>query len=248
MKRIIMLLAIAVFYVFPAVSYAYKVIEVKNGGNIEGTVEFAGKTIPKDETLAVTSDTAYCGKSLPAEKYVINAERRIKNAVVFIEDIESGKAIPDEAATVTNLKCMFVPHVVVGFKGNRFVMKNDDPILHTFDVHASLGGREINHFAFYEKGLSVTKTLPKPGLLKISCYIHPWQRSYVYVFDHPYAAVTDENGEFSIKDIPPGVYTIEAWHEALGKISMPDIKVVGGETSRIKIQYNLDINNQKGRK
>ncbi len=117
-----MFLAIAISYVFPVVSYAYVVIEVNNGGKIEGTVEFAGNTIPKDETLTVTSDTGYCGKSLPAEKYLINAQRRIKNVVVFIEGIKSGKAIPGDAVTVTNLKCMFEPHVAVGFKGNKLVM------------------------------------------------------------------------------------------------------------------------------
>ncbi len=231
----------ASLFCLPLVASAYETIEVKNGGSVEGVVEFVGATVLKDEVLNVTSDVEFCGKNLPAEKYVINAQRGIKNVVVFIEGIRAGKPIPAEAVTVTNLNCAFVPHVAVGFQGNKLVMRNDDPMLHTFDVHVSVSGKELYHLSFHEKGSSVTKSLPKPGLLEISCYIHPWQHSYVYVFDHPYAAVTNENGEFVIKDVPPGVYTVGAWHEALGKLRLDNVKILSGEPSRIKLEYNWNV-------
>jgi len=239
MQKAVLFLSIFVllFSCLPLVSSAYESIEVKNGGSIEGTVSFTGADVPKDETLTVTSDIEYCGKNLPAEKYVINAERRIKNVVVFIEEIKAGKAIPGEAVTVTNLKCEFVPHVAVGFKGSKLIMKNDDPMFHTFDIHASLNRRELYHVGLHEKGSTVTKTLTKTGLMEISCYVHPWQRAYIYIFDHPYATVTDEKGEFAIKDIPPGSYTLGAWHEAMGKLTLENIKIESGETSRIKLEY-----------
>lgn len=236
------IIILVVFFCLPFVSHAYKAVEVKNGGNIEGVVTFTGATLPKDETLNLSSDTEYCGKTLPAERYLISAERRIKNVVVFLKEIKAGKAVPKETVTVTNLKCSFVPHVSVGFKGNKFISKNDDPLLHTFDVHALLDGKELYHVGLHEKGSAVTKTLTRTGLMEISCYIHPWQRAYIYVFDHPYAAVTDEEGAFVIRDIPPGTYTVGAWHEALGKIEMGDIKVEGGVTNKIKLQYNRSIN------
>jgi len=88
----------------------------------------------------------------------------------------------------------------------------------------------------------VIKTLAKTGLMELTCYVHPWQLSYVYIFDHPYAAVTDEKCEFVIKDIPPGTYTVEAWHEALGMIKIPGVKVEIGETSSIKLEYTSRIN------
>ena len=237
--RVIILLA---FFCLPSVSGAYETVEVKNGGNIEGVVTFTGATLPKDETLNLSSDMEYCGKTLPAERYLINADRRIKNVVVFLKEVRAGKAAPGETVTVTNLKCSFVPHVSVGFKGNKFISRNDDPLLHTFDIHASLDGKELYHVGLHEKGSAVTKTLTKTGLMEISCYVHPWQHAYIYVFDHPYAAVTNERGEFVIRDIPPGTYTVEAWHEALGRIELKDTAVEGGLTNKIKLQYDWTIN------
>jgi hypothetical protein len=239
-KKLIFVLAIVHF--FPFASHAYEVVAVKNGGSVEGTVEFVGATIPKDETLSLSTDTEYCGKNLPAERFLISPDKRIKNVVIYLEDIKAGRAVPKETVTVTNIKCSFQPHVSVGFKGNKFIMRSDDPIFHTFDIHASLSGRELYHVGLHEKGLSVTKTFTKTGLMDLSCYVHPWQHAYVYIFDHPYAAVTNENGEFLINGIPPGVYTIEAWHEALGKVEMKDIKVESGETSKVNLQYNWNIN------
>lgn len=135
MQKVILSLSILVlFFCLPFVSFAYEAMEVKNGGSIEGIVQFSGVSVPKDEILIVTSDIEYCRKNLPAEKCLISAERRIKN------------------------------------------------------VHS-----------------------------------HPWQHAYVYIFDHPYAAVSDEKGEFAIKDVPPGIYTVEAWHEAMGKITLSNI-------------------------
>jgi len=185
----------------------------------------------------VTSDSQYCGKPLPSERYQINAERKVKNVIVYVEGIKAGKAISAEAVTVTNLKCIFMPHVGVGFKGKKLMMKNDDPMFHTFDVHAYPGGMEVYSASFPEKGAVVTKTLRKSGLLDLSCYAHPWQHAYVYVFDHPYAAITKEKGEFVIKDIPPGTYAVEAWHEGLGTVRLANVKVESGKPSKIKLEY-----------
>ncbi len=240
MKKLIFFLAIVHF--FPFVSYAYEVVEVKNGGSIEGAVEFAGATIPKDETLSLSTDTEYCGKNLPAERFLINPDKRIKNVVVYLEDIKAGKALPKGSVSVTNRKCAFVPHVGIGFKGNTFIALNDDPFFHTFHIATSINGKQLYSIGLHEKGLKVSKTLPKTGLMEITCHVHSWMHAYVYIFDHPYAALTNENGEFLIKDIPPGVYTIEAWHEALGKVEMKDIKVESGETGKVKLQYNWNIN------
>ncbi len=241
-KRLTLKKSIGMFLVLlfslPVSSSAYETIVVKNGGSIEGTVSFAGATVPRDETLSVTADVDYCGKDIPAEKYVIDAKKRIKNVVVFLEEVRSGKSIPGDTVTVTNFKCAFVPHVAVAFKGNKFVMKNDDPMFHTFDVHASSTGREVYHISLQEKGLAVAKPLTKAGLLELSCYVHPWQRSYIYVFDHPYAAVTNEQGEFAIRDIPPGTYTVGAWHEALGTLRLENVKVGSGETTKIGLKYS----------
>ncbi len=221
---------------FISASFAYQTIDVKNGGTIEGIVEYAGPTIPRDPSLTLTSETAYCGQILPARKYLIR-DRKIQNVIVYLTGVTTGKPLPRETVTITNRKCEFVPHVTVGFKGNAISMKTDDPVLHTFDVHASVSGRELYHLTLHQQGSSVKKKLPPSGLLELSCYIHPWQHAYIDVFDHPYATVTDEEGRFVIRDVPPGVYTVETWHEALGAQRREGVKVESGGTSVVQLKY-----------
>jgi hypothetical protein len=232
--------AVALFLSFSSPSLSYETREVKDGGSIEGVVEYAGAVVPKDAEVALTSETALCGKSLPAERYLIKG-RKVKNAVVFLAGMKTGKKVPDAPVTVTNRKCRFEPHVAVGFKGNLFMAKNDDPVLHQFDLHAAIGGAEIFSIGLHEQGSSVTKTLRKTGLMELSCYVHPWQRAYVYIFDHPYAAVTGEEGGFVIKDVPPGVYTIKVWHEALGVEEIKNVEVESSKTSTIKLEYTREV-------
>jgi hypothetical protein len=182
----------------------------------------------------LSSEQKFCGKSLPAEKYVIK-DKKIANAVVYIEDIKAGKAMPSEPVTLTNLKCAFVPHVAVGFKGNKFIEKNDDPIFH--NIHTYINNKTMYNIGLPEKGSSVTKPLTKTGIIEVTCDSHPWMHGFLYVSDNPYAAATNEKGEFSIKNVPPGTYTVEAWHEALGKVKVANIKVEGGKSSKIKLEY-----------
>jgi hypothetical protein len=240
MRKVIFLFSLlALFFCFIAASIAYETIPFKNGGSIEGIVEYAGATAQVDPVLALSSETEYCGQSMPAKKYLIK-NGKIQNVIVYIVDIKSGKAISDESVTITSLKCEFVPHVAVGFMGKKIIMRTDDPVFHTFDIHASIGGKEVYHAALPEKGSSVTKNFAKAGLMELSCYVHPWQHAYVYIFIHPYAVITDEKGKFIIKDIPPGTYTVEAWHEALGTKKMANVKIESGKTSMIKLKYTSE--------
>jgi hypothetical protein len=215
-------------------SFAYETIEVKNGGSIEGVVEYAGATVPKDPMVTLSSEVKYCGKTLAAEKYLIK-DKKIENVVVHLVDIKAGKAMPSEPVILTNIKCLFSPHVAVGFKGGKIVQKNDDPIFH--NIHTYLNGKTMYNIGLPEKGSSVTKPLLRDGLMEVTCDSHPWMHGYVQILDHPYAAVTNAKGEFAIKDIPAGTYAIEAWHEALGKVTLANVKVEGGQASKIKLEY-----------
>ncbi len=234
MKKAVIIFFFSLFC-FTSVAVSYDAIEVKNGGSIEGMVMFAGPNIPKDETLAISSDVKYCGKSLPAEKYVITSDRKIRNVVVSIADIKAGKPIPRVDDVVENLKCAFVPHVSVGFVGSNFTTKNGDPMFH--NVHVYLNEKTLYNIGLPQQGSVVSKPLKKAGIVEITCDAHPWMHAYSYVFDHPYATVSNEGGEFVIKDIPPGVYNIEAWHEALGRVKLQNVKVEAGKSTKIQLEY-----------
>ncbi len=233
-NRITMVVVAAFMVAWASGSFAYETIEVKSGGSIEGVAEFAGATVPKDPMLTLSSETKYCGKNLPAEKYVIK-DRKIENVVVYLTDVKSGKAIPAEPITLTNVKCAFAPHVAVGFKGGKIIQKNDDPIFH--NIHTYINGKTAFNIGLPEKGSSVTKPLLRDGLMEVTCDSHPWMHGFVQILDHPYGAVTNAKGEFMIKDIPAGTYTVEAWHEALGKVKVGTVKVESGKASTIKVEF-----------
>jgi hypothetical protein len=228
---------LTLFFCLTPVSFAYEAIPFRNGGHIEGVVEFAGNVIPKDKTFTISSDVKYCGKEHRTERYLINEERGIKNVVVSLKEIKTGKAVPEETVTVIDSQCSFMPHVSIGFKGNKFILKNEDPVLHTGHIYSHIRGKTMFNVALPGKGSTITKTLTKTGLMELNCDCHPWMESFVYVFDHPYAAVTGENGSFAIKDVPPGVYTVEAWHESLGTTKMSNVTVQSEKTSTIKLKY-----------
>jgi hypothetical protein len=233
-KGSIFLSVFAVLFSLSSVSFAYETIDVKNGGSIEGVAEYAGATVPKDPMMTLSSETKYCGKSLAAEKYLIK-DRKIENVVVYLVDVKSGKAIPATPITLTNIKCLFAPHVAVGFKGGKIIQKNDDPIFH--NIHTYVNGKTAFNIGLPEKGSSVTKPLLRDGLMEVTCDSHPWMHGFVQILDHPYGAVTNAKGEFSIKDIPAGTYTVEAWHEALGKVKVGSVKVESGKASKIKVEF-----------
>ncbi|HXY53546.1 MAG TPA: carboxypeptidase regulatory-like domain-containing protein [Nitrospirota bacterium] len=230
----LMIMAVSVYFSYGATSFAYETVEVKNGGSIEGVVEFTGATVPKDPMLKLSSETKYCGTSLPAEKYVIK-DKKIANVAVYITEIKSGKAIPAEPLTITNIKCLFSPHVAIGYKGGKLTQKNDDPIFH--NIHTYLNGKTMFNIGLPEKGSSVTKPLLRDGLMEVTCDSHPWMHGFIVILDHPYGAVTNESGAFIIKDVPAGTYAVEAWHEALGKVKVADVKVESGKATKIKIDY-----------
>jgi hypothetical protein len=212
---------------------AYDVVEVKNGGSIEGVVEFVG-TAPKDPVLKLSSETAYCGKTMAANKYVIK-DGKIENVAVYITDIKSGKAMPAEPVKLTNLKCEFVPHMSIGYQGGKLIQGNDDPIFH--NIHTYLNGKTMFNIGLPEKGSSVTKPLLRPGQMEVTCDSHPWMHGFLMILDNPYGAVSAGNGGFAIKDIPAGTYTIEAWHEALGKVTVANVKVEAGKATKIKVEF-----------
>ena len=233
-KESVVIGILAVLFSFSSSAFAYETMEVKNGGSIEGTVEFAGANVPKDQVVNVIPKYEYCGKTLYAGRYLIK-DRKIKNVVVYIEEIKAGRPVPNEPVTLTNLKCAFVPHVIVGFKGNTFIERNDDPIPH--NIHTYWGGKTMYNVNLDGGGKTITKPLNRTGLIEVECDSHHWMHGYLYVFDHPYAAVTNDDGEFFFKDVPPGTYTVVAWHEMFNKITAYDVKVESGKVTKLKLEY-----------
>jgi len=253
-KRLMLIMAMVIIFLITGLVMAYETVEANDGATLKGTVVFTG-TRPADETISIERDDDVCGETQQAEKYLIN-NGRVKNVVVWIEGVKEITELPRRDVELTISGCRITPLVSVGFVGSRYRIRNDDPILHTIQLKLGLGyhkkvsdrplanGATIYNIALPEKGTEVVKTIKrfhryrdKTGFIRVTSNTHPWMRGFIFVFDHPYATVTDNNGNFTIEDIPPGEYLLRLWHEGFGIREMK-IKLGPSETKQLEIDLS----------
>lgn len=185
-------------------------------GSIIGEVKFSDDP-PVMPTVKVTKDQDYCGETLPNETYLIASDGALQNVVVFI-DIPPSKAAgdPQKDNILNNTGCRYSPRILALQKGERLRVKNNDPKLHI--PHSYHEDRTVFNLSLPFKGtmIDATSRIRQAGVLKVACDTHAWMLAYIHVFDHPYFAVTDERGMFTISNLPAGTYVLKAWHEDAG--------------------------------
>jgi hypothetical protein len=191
-------------------AWPYEVTAVKDGGSLSGAVKFAG-ALPKLEPVRVIKNQEFCGRSKPNEALIVGAGRGVKNAVVWIEGITAGKKFAGKPIFLDNSKCVFSPHVAVAFLAEKALVVNGDEVLH--NVNAT--GANAFNLALPNKGqqIDIAKRIKRVGVSELRCNAHVHMRGWMITLDHPYTAVTDEDGHFTIDNIPPGKYKLTLWHE-----------------------------------
>jgi plastocyanin len=212
-------------------------------GSIEGTVK-AAKPVPAAPPHAVVKDGSVCGKEAPNESVILGKGGGLGNVVVFVSDARfEGKPAPVVGATLDQKHCRYFPHVQAVTVGTPLSLMNNDAILH--NVHANDTGLTVFNVAMPIKGQKLPIPMRKAGLVKLQCDAgHTWMNGWIYVFDHPYFAVTDGNGAFTIKDLPAGEYTVELWHEPAdgqgsGVRQTTKIKVADGPPAKLDVALKL---------
>jgi Polysaccharide lyase family 4, domain II len=214
-------------------SAAYEAVAVNNGGSIEGVVMLSGTHA--GATITTTKNQDYCGATIPDPTYTVDSAGGLANVIVYLKDITKGKPGPSEPLKLVNEHCMFSPRVQGAMVGEQITISSDDPILHNTHPQNAETNATIYNIALPFKGFSVTKPLPaNPELIKIKCDAHEWMHAWIMELDHPYYATTGSDGHFTIKDVPPGSYTLAVWHEAAGEKSQP-VVVATGKTTKSNI-------------
>ena len=201
---------------------AYTEAPVTAGGSISGKITYAAKP-PAKKTVPITKDPKVCGASRDDDAWLIDAAGGVRNVVVYLADVQSGKKNDAELKPVLDQQgCHYVPHVSVVPLGAELQVKSGDPILH--NVHSFLNGSTVINFAMppipsTSKPLVLTKKLNKAGGMQLKCDVHNFMRGGIFVTENPYWALTGADGSFEIKEIPPGTYKIATWHEEGGPLS-----------------------------
>ncbi len=249
------LLVNMVFIGWATMVQAYEVIDVNNGATISGKVTFSG-TLSDPLWFDVDKNPEVCGQRRSLTK-VEAQDGLLKGAVVILEGLESGKPFPKQERRSTGLgkgtfqytggatlglkvnaeNCNFGPFTGVLTPDEAVGFVNQDSIkhvLHTFvsldakgSVLRTLHNRDLHPKREIHRTFSHGK-LKESRVVRMTCNRHDFMQNWLYAVKNPYFAVSDENGNFSIDNIPPGQYTLKAWHPILG-LQEQEIQVTAGK-------------------
>ena len=184
-------------------------------GAIAGTVKLTGT--PPEMQLTKRQADPYCAKTpVKEEEVVVGAGGGLKNVIVRVSKGVTGSYDPPAAsATVDQSACMYRPRVQGIVLGQPVQIKNSDMTLH--NIHGYKGASTLfNKAEIPGQPPMVQQFKDADQIVKLKCDVHPWMTGYVLVSSHPFFAVTGDDGSFKIAGLPPGSYTVEAWHERYG--------------------------------
>lgn len=192
---------------------------VADAATIAGLVKFQAAP-PKMPPLQMGADP-FCASQhptpVPDEEVVVGPGGELANVIVYVKNAPAGNYPTPPPTVLDQVGCKYVPHVKVAQVNQPIQIKNSDATLH--NVHAM---PEINN-GFNEgqpvQGMVSTKKFDKAELtpFRIKCDVHGWMKSWMAVLPHPYHGVSQMNGTFNIANLPPGNYTLVAWHEKYGQ-------------------------------
>lgn len=213
-------------------------------GDLKIHFEYAGDA-PDPSAIDVNKDVQFCGKSkLMNERLLVNPKNKgVKNVVVYVYTGRGGSKLDpvppaEKTLTLANDLCRFEPHIVIAQTGDTLKVTNPDAVGH----NANLGffNNKQQNFtipAGQEKSVALEESEPAP--IPVDCNIHPWMKSYVVVLDHPFAAVSDENGDLTIKGLPAGEELVfRVYHEAGG---IKEVEINGKSEEWSRSRFEVDI-------
>jgi Polysaccharide lyase family 4, domain II len=199
---------------------AYDAVQVTDGGTIQGKVSFPG-TPPSKKKVIPTKDREACGSApRDVDQILLGPDKTVQDAVVYLQKVDKGKAWekPGKPPEINNVKCDFIPHVQVMPVGDLDIV-NSDPVLH--NTHGFLDKLTVFNVALPNEGQRIKRPLRKSGLVRVECDAHGWMLGWILVAENPYYAMTGKDGSFTIKDVPPGAYTLVVWQEFTGPVEVP---------------------------
>ena len=224
----------------PAATPAGLRVDAATAGSVKGVVTLDG-TAPANEPIKMNADPV-CVREAKGpqaqETYTVGSDgKSLANVFVYVKDGLGNYVYdtPTEPARIDQKECRYHPHVFGMRVGQPLEILNSDPTLH--NIHAMPKANSEFNNGQPIQGMKMTHTFDKPEVMvPFKCDVHGWMNAYVGVLPHPYYAVTKDDGKFELANLPPGTYTIEAWHEKLGPQTQ-SVTVGQKETKEITFSF-----------
>jgi hypothetical protein len=242
--RFIFRAIIVLLVVYVPTAWSYEVISVTDGGTIAGKVTISGgKPIPKGFNLITFPDPVYCGRISTGtgwrllEEFRIAPDGGLKDVVVMLADVQRGKPFEFTPPTIEARDCRFSPFVSVVQDKNEVTVINMDPVMHDIQAyetshlgprvlfntplpmnphHRRLVGSDSHEHLAGQPMKQIVNMTKGRRIFVMQCGFHAYMESWGLVVESPYYAITGPDGAFSIADVPPGEYTLVAWHPQAG--------------------------------
>ena len=201
------------------------------GGNLSGKVMYSGQ-VPAPKVINTGKYAKVCGPEIISQTLLVK-DKGVKNTVISIsgKDAKKLKRKPGEYI-LNQVNCVYSPHVIVMPKESELKIQTSDPVNHNIHTY-SFDNDPVN--LMFMPGMEHEQEFEESEVVKVECDLHGWMQAWIVVTDNSYFALTNDDGSFEIPDLPPGKYTVTAWHEVLGTMTQK-IKV---EESGLKVNFEF---------
>jgi plastocyanin len=213
-------------------------------GEITGTITLKG-TPPKEKEITPLKEDPTCGKlhtEMPTTHfYVVGPKGELADVIVSVQGAPGQSTGASAAPAVLDQRgCEYIPQILAVQTGQKIVVKNSDPVLHNIhDLPNPDSGNPESNKAQMPNGPELTFTFDKPeDFLKFKCDVHQWMFAWVSVFNNPYFAVSDKEGNFKISNVPAGKYTIKAAHRKAGVVTQ-EVEVKDGAPTKVALTLEV---------
>lgn len=212
-------------------------------GTVSGMIHFAGKP-PERLKIDMSQDPvcAMMGGDNYAEQYVVH-DGKLANVYIYVKDGPAAAMAQPATNTVPvvldQIGCKYVPHVIAVMADEPVEFRNSDATMHNIHTTPPPGGNPSFDVSQAANGAPDMKMFDKPEtMMPVRCNNHPWMNAFINVSATPYFAVSDADGHFTVKGLPPGTYTLAAVHEKLGEQTMT-VTVAPQKTSKADFTYSM---------